>query len=95
MGWGESLCVINGVMRSLLLSFHAVGFSIGNAEENLQIIVDVAWRWPGGGLAVAWLLSVPQLAALSAFALSSAEPKTGGSHRWSLCFIGSDTHILP
>lgn len=66
-----------------------------DAEEYLQIIVDV-------GLAVAslwprWasLLSVPQLAALSAFALSSAKPKTGGSHRWSLCFIGSDTLILP
>lgn len=69
--------------------------------QTILSLANLAWVWP----VVAPVEETqhrsqtrPSLSppwAISAFALSSAEPKTGTSHRWSLRFIGSDTQLLP
>lgn len=85
----EPLHEMNGVTRSPSLSSHDMGFSISRC---CGISADNFRHGPRCGLAVAPLLSVPQLAAFSAFALSAAEPKqaaaTGG-----LCALSVLTHI--
>lgn len=69
--------------------------------QTILSLANLAWVWPvvapveGTQHCLQTRPSLSPPWAISAFALSSAEPKTGTSHRWSLRFIGSDTHLLP
>ena len=78
-----------------LLLFADVQYHFTDYFDICEPGVDVACCCPSAEHRSLTKPSLSLLSAISAFALSSVEPKTGTSHRWSLCFIGSDTHILP